>query len=704
MGVSTVPSTGARASVHIGEELNYGMVVQPTHNIEFTSESVSQTENPLTSAAIRPDRGRGKQVKGALDIGGDINFELSTSGVGMILRHALGDYITTEAIDGGIHARQARAAAVALTAIDTYPASQAVVLTEDTVAAYTTGKVAIVYRDANGALNVSTNTGAGFAYSGFNNRLVSRVTAVADPDTTHSGGVTDAVAITLAPINAPDGSLVNPVLNPNGGVLLYGNDRTETTYFESADLGPGLGTIVWLNPADTASLSADTPVIGDTVITLPCLTFVGTTGAMELGVGYWVYEYETDPVAQVSSVTVTGNTDGNFTVTINGVNFTHTAATDTIEEIRDALIVLINAGAEPVTAAPVSTDEITLTADVAGDAFTLSTASGTPGEIEDALVTANVAEADYEGVFTHHIERGARLPTGLTVEVDRDASIFLYSGMKVNSLAVNFESQAFVAGTASLLGKAEFAMTLLVKDVVPGAAVVVIEDDTAFPAAGFFTIGEETGLEYTSKTQNLDGTTNLIMASSDPLDVNAIQRIHLKNENVDPRTSNAVDPPVKGINTPLTVFEAAVYIDGSFEEVLSGSITLNNNLNPDKFMLGSRGRAQLVEQRAEVDANLSLEFDDGKNYIKFREGIHFALEVRCVSEEEDSEIGTSGVLSQAYFYLPRCRYTGTTPNVADDNYITHDMPIIATPDDLYATTDYVIILVNGLEDDVSIQP
>lgn len=75
-------------------------------------------------------------------------------------------------------------------------------------------------------------------------------------------------------------------------------------------------------------------------------------------------------IAQVETHTVAVNTDGSYTVTLNGVAFTYVAAANTKTQIRDGLVSLINAGAEPVTAAAVSTDQLSLTADVAGTAFT----------------------------------------------------------------------------------------------------------------------------------------------------------------------------------------------------------------------------------------------------------------------------------------------------------------------------------------------
>lgn len=91
------------------------------------------------------------------------------------------------------------------------------------------------------------------------------------------------------------------------------------------------------------------------------------------------------PVAQVNTVTVGGSGDGDYTDTINGVDFTYAAVGKTPTEIRDALLGLINAGTEPVTAAAVGIDQYTLTADVAGVPFVNALAS--PGDVLTQVAT-----------------------------------------------------------------------------------------------------------------------------------------------------------------------------------------------------------------------------------------------------------------------------------------------------------------------------
>jgi len=110
---------------------------------------------------------------------------------------------------------------------------------------------------------------------------------------------------------------------------------------------------------------------------------------------FWIGKRST-PVAQVDTVTVDVNTDGDYTSTLNGTEFTYSAVAKTKTEIRDALVAAINGGSEPVTAAPVSTDQYTVTADEAGIGFThtvtanMSKVATTPnnGIVEDLTLIA----------------------------------------------------------------------------------------------------------------------------------------------------------------------------------------------------------------------------------------------------------------------------------------------------------------------------
>lgn len=99
--------------------------------------------------------------------------------------------------------------------------------------------------------------------------------------------------------------------------------------------------------------------------------------------------------AQVDTVTIadTFATGDTATITINGTAFTHTVtAGQTNTQIAAALVTLVNAGSEPVTATS-SGAVVSLTADVSGTAFTATAAEVTSGNgtATRAASVANVA-------------------------------------------------------------------------------------------------------------------------------------------------------------------------------------------------------------------------------------------------------------------------------------------------------------------------
>lgn len=97
------------------------------------------------------------------------------------------------------------------------------------------------------------------------------------------------------------------------------------------------------------------------------------------------------PVAQVDTITIDTAEDGTYTVTVDGNDATYLSSSDTEEVIRDALITAINLLTITDTATPVSTDDIVMTADEAGESHILAvTHSATPANISIVPTTPNV--------------------------------------------------------------------------------------------------------------------------------------------------------------------------------------------------------------------------------------------------------------------------------------------------------------------------
>jgi hypothetical protein len=634
--------------------------------IEFTSESLSAQESELMSEAIRDHRGMSQLVRGNLDIQGDINFEQNASGLGMILRHALGDYIKVLGADGGHHGRvmQSEQALIHNATVAT-ATNEALTLSADRLSAQVAN---VLLRNIDSLTSVEYSIDGGVNFLALPGGTVATVTnsllgvigfSVALPsETTDVRATFDHFTVSryAIPFTLDHSS---PFLDGGKFVRVFRNANRKLELDSSS--GAGYEFADYVKPAVTYAES-----VAAGVVTLA--NVLGPDGNVEAP--------EVAPAGLIISGSgrVMGSYYASATLTVAGVDYsTITLSPGTTVADGDYVMIV--------------------------PALLKATAFGvTPGK-GDWLYAYDPVQ--YAGVFTHHMERGRYLPTGLTVEVHRDAAVFLYTGCKVNSLALTFDANSIVTGTASLIGKVEHSIATLVFDAVPGADKIFIDKRDAFPDSGYLTIGEETNIAYSSIVASGDNF-QVNITETDVENIEAIQRFHPRGQNVDSRSSRKAGTIYSGNTSPLTAFETLVYIDGYWEEVLSANFTLNNNLSTDKFGLGSRFRLATVEGRAEIDGTLSMEFDDGKHYNKFLRGEKFSIEFKCVAESDESLIGSTDVPSQAYYFLPKCKYNGTTPQIGGPDIINHDMPFRAIVDTEYGDTDLVIILVNGLAQDVEI--
>lgn len=628
---SSGPAVGSKSAIHVGQEECWGILVRPTHLIEFTNETIQATENTIQSNSIRADRAVHKLIQGTFDVAGDINAELNAAGLGILIYNALGGYLKLEdttagggASDAGKHARlqvgsveiHADAASGGTTDLDR---DAFIELAPESNSEFDnttplSDRFAVIYKAGLAkTLTFDDNVGAGYDYYSFGGREVSVIASIAAVAADPIHGVAGCTPITLAQVYNSNGVLVDPDVNLNGGVVYLGAQRVRLNYL--AAVKTGSGTTLYLQPS-TLTASGYTPAVNDAAIvaaTLACPS--STITPTEMAKGSWVVQWYRGGGA-----------------------------------------------------------------------------------------------VDYTNVWSHYFEADEDLPEGLTIEVDRDKAIFTYVGMKVNSMTVDFPSQEVATVAFNFLGRQEYAIGVLDEDVHPGETAIDVKkadhfsDPQQFPVGsqiGYARVGEEE-FTYTTLTDNGDGTWTLsgIPASGD----GSIGRTHLKKSNVDLMSSLTLEgidvtPVIQGQKSPLTAFETMLALDGYFEEVLSGNITFNNNLNGDKFGLGSQYRFGIVAEQRTVEASLNVEFDDGKLYKKFKEGEFFALEFKCVSLADGSEIDNTEIFHQMHFFLPKCKFTGSTPNVADTSYIQHDMPATCIFDDAYNTAELCIFVVNSLEND-----
>lgn len=655
MSENTVQAVGARASIAIGEESNWGTAVDPTHKIAFLSESFSAEEDTIQSEAIRGDRGVYDLIAGTLDVSGDLSYEQAASGFGMVIRHVLGDYIKAQGCDGGVHGRMEVDNLVVASGHVGDPRVILPLAKEHSGGFKEAGgSFAVVDRGgANNSLRFDNDSGdtdtdgvLGHPFDEYTPSEFTHVHSVNASDLDPADGTTSIASITLYPITLPDGSYAVPDVSSIGGYFEVGPNRDKMRYVATAATTVTIDSVsvdtvkLFIDTADFAPGATSPPITaGDACFTYACLvhTSVGATDfptSPPITKGAWVYEYE---------------------------------------------------------------------------------------------------ETQYSSVYTHHIERGRYLPEGLTIEIDRDAAVFLYSGMKGSSITWTFDSNAIVNASASFSGQRELAMATLVEDVLPGTSAdgnplngsgyILVENADAFPDpntradmdAAMITIGERTGIYYNQKVlagagdglgYSAEDEVYKLVLSDDAgvADASLVDRFAPAGSNVDCRTPRRLGNAFEADDAPLTSFESMVYVDGYYEEVLSGEVTLENNLNGDKYGLGSRNRLAVVAEQADVSASLTMEFDDGKHYNRFRNTDYFYLEFKSISEADGAEIGTSGILPQQYVILPKCKFNGDTPQVGDRSFIEHDMPITGVVDREYDTKDLVCILVNGVSKDVEGTP
>jgi hypothetical protein len=90
--------TGLLAQLGLAEESTYGTYVAPTRFLEFLNESLSLEIERLESAGLRAGQRvlrSDRWASGAKTVGGDVAFEVQTTGLGLLLEHAFGGVSTT---------------------------------------------------------------------------------------------------------------------------------------------------------------------------------------------------------------------------------------------------------------------------------------------------------------------------------------------------------------------------------------------------------------------------------------------------------------------------------------------------------------------------------------------------------------------------------------------------------------------------------
>jgi hypothetical protein len=124
----------------------------------------------------------------------------------------------------------------------------------------------------------------------------------------------------------------------------------------------------------------------------------------------------------------------------------------------------------------------------------------------------------------------------------------------------------------------------------------------------------------------------------------------------------------------------------NISNVVSGSMTVNNNVEADGYVLGSPFRASAVYGRREITGDFSIFFEDTVLYeTYFTTGTECALKFTF-----DDTIGNLLVVE-----FPRCKLGGEAPKIADQGGVNIPFTFQARRDDT-EQTDIIVSLTNSI--------
>ncbi|MFJ1765069.1 phage tail tube protein [Amycolatopsis sp. NPDC088138] len=90
--------TGLDAQIMFGQETTYGTAVTPTRSLEFNSEGLTQDITYLDSSGIRKGNAfkrTSRTIQSRFSVDGDVEMEIGTLGMGLLVKHMLGSTVTT---------------------------------------------------------------------------------------------------------------------------------------------------------------------------------------------------------------------------------------------------------------------------------------------------------------------------------------------------------------------------------------------------------------------------------------------------------------------------------------------------------------------------------------------------------------------------------------------------------------------------------
>lgn len=211
---------------------------------------------------------------------------------------------------------------------------------------------------------------------------------------------------------------------------------------------------------DVAGMLADGFTASDRVVDMATTIFAQNPKPSRIAVGR-----REAAVAMVHTINVDDNTDGTYTIQIDGQNASFVAAADTATAIRDGLVAAVNAlvaafDQTSVTAAPSGTEQLTLTADTAGIPFSVTLTSPAADGLnfwQNVDVSGGGADGNYIvtiGSVVHTFaalgNTATQIRDGLVTLINAGASgVAASPGTAADTIDLDRQASAFVVTVAS---------------------------------------------------------------------------------------------------------------------------------------------------------------------------------------------------------------------------------------------------------------
>lgn len=157
-------------------------------------------------------------------------------------------------------------------------------------------------------------------------------------------------------------------------------------------------------------------------------------------------------------------------------------------------------------------------------------------------------------------------------------------------------------------------------------------------------------------------------------------------------TATQIDgSPVYGNKNGYTGYQCVVSTDhasaGNFValgNVVSGSISINNNVETDKYVLGSSARASALPGKRECKGDFTVFFEDAALYNVYKTGVECAIKF----------VFTNVTGQTLTILFPVVKLGGEAPKIASAGGVNLPLNFQARRDDVTQLTDVVFTLVN----------